>query len=113
MTEPVRSPHRTRKESPNLLVRDLAALAAIGALSVVLAWTGTRERRALRELPGPTRQQIYQRAFDDMAALCSDDGVPDAFAARCNDKALFLAKFPECRDECRRLIEPYLPKPTR
>jgi hypothetical protein len=92
-----------------MLVAVLFVLATFAAAE----WWGDGEERALLALPASRRVELYQRSVDDMDALCGTPELSDPFAARCRDKATFLARFPECGRDCRTLIEPYLPKPTR
>jgi hypothetical protein len=92
-----------------------ATMGVLLALIVAAAWAwwSAREQRALLALPPTLRSEIYAHNMDDMRALCSSPATPEAFAARCQEQAHFLAEFPECDASCRALIEPYLPKPTR
>ncbi len=91
----------------------LAVILIVLAMVAAAEWWGDGEQRALLALPPESRERIYRRSLDDMAALCELPDVPDPFAERCRDKAVFLSRFPECREDCRALIDPYLPKPTR
>ena len=109
------SNRRTSIEAP---LSTPLARATVGVLLAVLlaaawAWWDTREQRALLALPPALRSEIYANNIEDMRVLCDSPATPEAFAARCTEKAGFLAQFPECDDECRTLIGPYLPKPTR
>jgi uncharacterized protein (DUF849 family) len=95
------------------MLRAMLAAVLILAAAAVVAWWAGSEQRALLALPGTTRFRIYKRSFNDMTALCGSLATANSFTARCREKATFLAQFPECESECRILIDPYLPKPTR
>jgi hypothetical protein len=92
-----------------------AAAAAIGVLAAIAAWGWwtSFEERALRSMPEAERARIYERNLDSMRLLCGTEAEADAFESRCREQAVFLSWFPECRAECRALIESRLPKPTR
>jgi len=93
----------------------LAIAGAIVAPLVVASWAWwcDREARALLALSPAARMELYTRNLDDMKTLCASPTASGAFTDRCEERALFLARFPECGDECRRLIEPYSPRPSR
>ncbi|HXC51370.1 MAG TPA: hypothetical protein VN634_10835 [Candidatus Limnocylindrales bacterium] len=108
------SVNRTAYRSPISTTVGLTVVAAAVLLSVAAAeWWGDSEQRALLALPADSRERIYHRSFDDMAALCGLPDMPEPLAVRCRDEATFLMRFPECQQECRALVAAYLPQPSR
>jgi hypothetical protein len=94
----------------------LRAVAAVAGVLLAIAawgWWTSFEERALLSMPEAERSRIYERNLDSMRVLCGTGAETDAFESRCRELALFLSWFPECRTECRALIESRLPKPTR
>jgi hypothetical protein len=92
-----------------------ATVVVVFGIPVAAAWSwwDTREQRALLALTPAARREIYTHSIEDMRALCSTPTSAEAFAAHYEQKAGYLAEFPECDEECRPLVERYLPKPTR
>ena len=90
-------------------------MSLLSALTLVgwMIWSGTAERRAIAKMPVEQRQLIYEHTLESVRAMCADRSDDD-IRQRCREQAEFLLVFPECQDECQKLIDPMLRHvPTR
>jgi hypothetical protein len=68
----------------------------------------------LRTLPEGVRAAAYRRAFNDVAETCSrPEADSGPMHEHCVEQAQFLIVFPECNADCRRLVDPILPRARR
>ncbi len=114
-----RSPEPTAVASPARRGRRSGlAASAVGltavALIVGLAIGQWRGIDRLRALPSGTRAAAYGRAMKDIAVGCNPvpaDSGP--LLDHCRQQAQFVLIFPECAADCRRLVDPILPRARR
>ena len=88
----------------------LAVSLAIVAGSM---WSSGREREALLQMSPEARARVYEGAISTLAQMCPERKMDIEVPERCRRDAQFLSQFPECDDECRRLVAANTPKPTR
>ena len=68
----------------------------------------------LRALPAGVRADAYTRAMKDIEMVCNPPAAEDGpLAEHCRQQARFVVIFPECATDCRRLVEPLLPRARR
>jgi len=87
-------------------------LIAAGTLIAVLwASAPNSEQRTMQTLPEHERVALYDRTLQNVRDICTSP----SFELRhfCGAQARLLVGLPECRDDCRALIRPFLPQPTR
>jgi hypothetical protein len=99
-----------RTGQPVLLLSGLLVTILAGAW---LVWSFGQGGRALRNLPPPERQAVYERTIDDLRVLCAPSH-PKALQEHCRELAATVAPLPECDAACVELVRPILtPVPTR
>ena len=86
----------------------------VTAVCFVVLWISglNAEQRRIQTLPPAERGAFYERTLSNVRAICSPSGA-SALRQYCGEQAILLAGLPECGDECRTLIRPLLPQPTR
>jgi hypothetical protein len=80
-------------------------LLAIVILAVAYwAWMRGAEMRAVEQMPEPERAALYERTLEELKMMC-EPPIANGLEDRCQTESEFIALFPECQDECRRLLE--------
>ena len=92
-----------------------AALAVMVAAGLGLFWTRRQgmERRALFTLSPAERQEIYQREVATFRTLCIIKAGEADWEERCQQRADFLLRFPECDSQCQVMMRGALPAAAR
>jgi hypothetical protein len=99
--------------------RRVPLTAAIGGAAFVALVTGMgighwQGIDRLRALPDGVRTAAYRRALSDIAETCSRPEAENGpIREHCLEQAQFLIVFPECNGDCRRLVDPILPRARR
>ena len=78
-----------------------ALIAGIAGAIVLLVWSEGAERRAIRGMHQPERQQLYARTLQNLESVCAP---PDnAMRNFCAGQARLALEFPECDRICQKL----------
>ena len=80
-----------------------AIIVGIAGAIVLLVWSEGAERRAIRGMHQPERQQLYARTLQNLKSVCAppDDAMRDFCAAQ----ARLVTEFPECDRACQELAD--------
>lgn len=115
MSELIHLPRRgepgPRRSQIYLAIFAGAALAAM--LLALCVASGSSERDAIRRLPEPERQALYQRTLKTLESTCDLRKRPNGLEDFCQEQAEVIRLFPECTEACIAISKDHLPKPTR
>jgi hypothetical protein len=56
---------------------------------------------------------VYERAMENVKALCGQGPRTDALERECAELIRFALQFPECDDACRAMARMHQPRPTK
>jgi hypothetical protein len=89
----------------------IIALAAVASAVGVVAYQRS-EAAEVRSLPSAERATLYERTLETLNSTCAHTRG-EALVGYCREQAEFLARFPECNDDCQQTCRQFFPRPTK
>jgi len=91
----------------------VVAAAIAAGIAIAAVRTPSAEQRALSRMPPDERGEVYERAMENVKALCGQGPRTDALERECAEQIRFVLQFPECDDACRAIARMRQPRPTK
>jgi hypothetical protein len=95
------------------LIAWVVAAAIAAGTAIAALRTPSAEQRALSRMPPDERGAVYERAMENVRALCGEGPRTDALERECAERIRFVLQFPECDDASRAMARMHQPRPTK
>jgi hypothetical protein len=107
-TEPLDQAAQRRATVVTVIFLLLVTIACV----VLWRWSQNDEPSAIRALPTPDRQALFDGTLRALS-VCDPQKRPPGLEGFCNTQAIFIVQFPECRTACLALAKAARTPPRR